>query len=45
MLQQLNETVFKEIIKHPIIEIGQPKDENDDLVMICDDDEAKIFAS
>ena len=72
--------MFKEIIKHPIIqpsppniipnidlktedffidnddfdsfkkpeqkiEIGQPKDENDDLLMISDDDEAEIFAS
>ena len=27
------------------IEIGQPKDENDDLLMISDDDEAEIFAS
>ena len=74
MQQQLNETVFKKIIKQPIIqptppeiipnidlktkyffnddddfdlfkkpelkiEIGQPKDENDDLVMISDDDD------
>ena len=80
--QQLNETVFKKIIKQPIIQptppeiipnvvlktkdffidddefdsfkmpepttinIGQPKDENyDDLVMIYDDDEAKISKS
>ena len=27
------------------IEIGQLKDENDDLVMICDDDEAEISKS
>ena len=80
MQQQLKETVFKEIIKHPIIqpsppkiipnidlktedffidnddfdsfkkpelkiEIGQPKDKNDDLVMISDDDEAEISKS
>ena len=73
MQKQLNETVFKKIIKQPIIQptppeiisnidlkteddddddfdfdsfekhelkikIGQPKDENDDLVMISDDD-------
>ena len=80
--QQLNKTVFKKIIKQPIIQptppeiipnvvlktkdffidddefdsfkmpepttinIGQPKDENyDDLVMIYDDDEAKISKS
>ena len=79
MQQQLNETVFKKIIKQPIIqptppeiipnidlktkyffnddddfdsfkkpelkiETGQPKDENDDLVMISDD-EAEISKS
>ena len=80
--QQLNETVFKKIMKQPIIQptapeiipnvvpktedffidddefgsfkkpepttinISQPKDENyDDLVMISDDDEAKISKS
>ena len=78
--QQLNETVFKKIMKQPIIQptapeiipnivpktedlfidddefgsfkkpepttinISQPKDENyDDLVMISDDDEAKVI--
>ena len=60
--QQFNETVFKKIIKQPIIQptppeiipnvvpktedIGQPKIENhNDLVMISDDDKAKISKS
>ena len=78
--QQLNEAVFKKIIKNPTIqptppeiipnidlktedffiddddfdsfekrelkiEIGQPKDENDDLMMISDDDWAEISKS
>ena len=78
--KQLKETVFKKIIKQPIIQptppeiisnidlkteddddddfdfdsfekrelkikIGQPKDENDDLVMISDDDQVEISKS
>ena len=60
--QQFNETVFKKIIKQPIIQptppeiipnvvpktedIGKPKIENhNDLVMISDDDKAKISKS